>query len=178
MTDTMLVRLATPADLPAIHHLYLRVIEEQETVRHHPCWRKGVYPEKVYLGQCIEAQELWVAEIQGVIAGAIVINEKYHEQYTRAPWACEALHGEFCVLHTLAVSPSFRRRGVADALLTRMKALASSWGKKSLRVDVIDNNLPIEPLYLRHGFQRCTAMRMYYDAVGWQLFHLYELPLS
>jgi hypothetical protein len=67
---------------------------------------------------------------------------------------------------------------VADALLTRMKALASSWGKKSLRVDVIDNNLPIEPLYLRHGFQRCTAMLMYYDAVGWQLFHLYELPLS
>ncbi len=178
MPDNIIVRLATPADLHAIHHLYLSVIEEQETVRHHPCWRKGVYPEEVYLGQCIEARELWVAEILGAIAGAIVINEKYHEQYTQAPWPSAARHGEFSVLHTLAVSPLFRRRGVADALLTRMKQLTMSCGKKALRVDVIDNNLPIEPLYLRHGFLRCASMRMHYDAVGWQLFHLYELPLS
>lgn len=171
------VRPAVESDFEPVHDMYLQVLDEQEYAPYHPCWRKGVYPDASYLRACISSGQMWVAELEQSIAGAMVINQSCNEGYLKAQWSLCLKPGEFCVLHTLAVSPSFRRRGVADAMVSYAIELTRSLGMKALRVDLIDLNKPIEPLYLRHGFVRCGAVSMYHEAVDWQLFHLYEHAL-
>lgn len=178
MSDTPVVRLASEADFAAISELYQLIFDEQEKVEHHACWKKGVYPDDHYIRDSIRAGEMWVAVVADAVVGSAVLNEQYNPGFAAAPWPTKAAAGEFAVLHTLAVSPLARRRGIAGGILRHLIETCRLAGKKSIRIDIIDNNLTIEPLYARHGFVSCGSMRLYYEAVGWQLFHLYELDLS
>lgn len=178
MSDTPIVRLASEADFLSISELYQLIFDEQEKVEHHACWKKGVYPDDNYIWDSIRAGEMWVAVVADVVVGSAVLNDRYNPGFADAPWLIKACPGEFSVLHTLAVSPLARRRGIAGAILKHLIEACRLAGKKSIRIDIIDNNMTIEPLYARYGFVWCGSLRLYYEAVGCQLFHLYELALS
>ena len=50
-------------------------------------------------------------------------------------------------------------------------------GDKAIRLDLIDLNRPTEKVYFKLGFTKCAEIELYYEEVGWQLFHMFELAL-
>ncbi len=172
------VRRATSADFAAVREFYLQLTDDMQAAPYHPMWIKGVYPDDAYLQSSIAAGELWVTEPDGSIAAAMVVNDRCNEGYLQVEWKVQARPGEFTVLHTLGVGYAHQRRGIGAAMIRHCIALAQKAGHKAVRLDLIDNNLPAEPAYTKLGFYKCGRLRLYYDAVGWQQFHMYEYALD
>ena len=85
--------------------------------------------------------------------------------------------GEFTVIHTLGVATAYQRRGIGAAMVRHAMVLGAEAGHKAVRLDLIDHNLPAEPAYTKLGFRKCGSIRLFYESVGWQLFHMYEFAL-
>lgn len=171
------IRRAVASDYAEIQAFYDQLTDDLEKEPEHPHWRKGVYPGEEYLRASIAAGELWVTEEQGNIAAAMVVNSLANEGYRQAEWLTDAVDGEYCVIHTLGVGTAYRGRGLGRNMIQHVLNLARSLGMKSVRLDLIDFNMRVEPVYTRIGFCKCGSLRLFYDAVGWQTFHLYEYVL-
>ncbi|MGP0129463.1 MAG: GNAT family N-acetyltransferase [cyanobacterium endosymbiont of Rhopalodia musculus] len=63
------------------------------------------------------------------------------------------LHFQSLYISNLAVSHSYRRRGVAKHLLQKCEQVALEWGHCSLSLHVLEDNYPAKQLYLNNGYQ-------------------------
>ena len=171
------IRRATASDFAAVRDFYWQLTDDLEGAPYHPVWKKGEYPNDEYLQASIAAGELWVAEAEGKIAASMVVNDRCNEGYLKAQWAVEAAPGEFTIIHTLGVGMDFQRRGIGYAMTRHAISLAAEAGHKAVRLDLIDQNRPAAPAYTKLGFRKCDTLRLYYESVGWQIFHMYEYAL-
>lgn len=170
-------RRATTEDLPAVLAFYNQLMDDLENAPYHPLWKKGEYPNEDFLRTVISRGELWLATEGSDIAGAVVVNHDANEGYLQGNWCTDAAPGEYAVVHALAVGTAFQHRGIGGLLLKDAILREKEAGAPSIRLDLINHNLPAEPFYTRLGFRKCGSVRLFYDSVGWQLFHLYEYPL-
>jgi ribosomal protein S18 acetylase RimI-like enzyme len=120
----------------------------------------------------------WVAEVDGSIAGAMVAYPYRDDAvWSRAllrialrrspPWRWPAIArvfwrghrrapahpGDSLYVDGLGVSPEFRRRGVAQALLEHATSTAANNGMPSVALDTAETNAPAVALYRRCGFE-------------------------
>ena len=66
-------------------------------------------------------------------------------------------------ISNVAVSPDYRRRGIADALIEQLCALCRSHALSFVTLEVRVGNAPAIALYEKHGFQRVGLRRNYYE---------------
>ena len=62
----------------------------------------------------------------------------------------------------VAVRPTYRRKGIADALLEHLDLLAQEKQLSFLTLEVRDSNLPAVSLYEKHGYTRVGVRPAYY----------------
>lgn len=62
----------------------------------------------------------------------------------------------------IAVAPQFRKRGVADAMLTALAAVAQSSQITALTLEVAANNIAAQKLYEKHAFVKEGVRKNYY----------------
>lgn len=81
-------------------------------------------------------------------------------------------------LDNLAVARSFRRQGVADALLSALAGLCRERGIVRLMLEVRASNAPALALYRKYGFAEVGRRKNYYDnpredaiLMTWELEH-------
>ncbi len=77
----------------------------------------------------------------------------------------------------LGVSPAFRRRGIASALLDRVKVEARARGAIKLHLEVRDGN-PALSLYLSRGFDQTGCRPGYYRGIDGQAFDALSLTMA
>lgn len=75
--------------------------------------------------------------------------------------------GVDCVLDegyisNVAVSPEYRKQGVADALLTELLSRAEKRELSFLTLEVRESNIPAISLYSKHGFANVGMRKNYY----------------
>jgi ribosomal-protein-alanine N-acetyltransferase len=70
---------------------------------------------------------------------------------------------EVAELIRIAVSPSFRRQHVADALMDVILNKAAECGCEKMMLEVRESNCSAYELYLKHGFVQTSVRRGYYD---------------
>ena len=138
----MPIRLAGPADLPAIVSIYNASIPgrmatadvEPVAVADREEWFRGFDPAR---------RPLWVYEHDGAIAGWLGLRSYYgRPAYHRT------------VESAVYVDPSHRRRGIAHELLANAVAEAPSRGISNILAFVFVHNQPSVTLFEAHGFQR------------------------
>ncbi|MBP5167130.1 MAG: ribosomal protein S18-alanine N-acetyltransferase [Oscillospiraceae bacterium] len=66
-------------------------------------------------------------------------------------------------INNIAVSPHYRRRGTASALMDRLIAAARELSLAFLTLEVRCGNSPAISLYEKYGFERVGLRRGYYD---------------
>lgn len=77
--------------------------------------------------------------------------------------AFAAVHGRVGMVHAMAVDPSFRRRGLARAMLAAARDWARQCGAETLALAVTEANAPARALYAAAGF---GAVSGYHYRVG------------
>lgn len=142
-----------------------------------PGWRKGVYPTQAFLDASIAHGELFLAELDGVLTGCMVLNHAYNDGYAAVTWAADVPDAQLLVIHALGVHPAFARRGIAQRMVQYAIGTARPQGCRALRLDVLGGNVPAERLYTGQGFARRGTVRMFYDDTGWTDYGLYEYLL-
>ncbi len=131
MTNAILIRAAAEADYPAIARL-------QQTSPEAAQWPVGDYSGFRILFAVLEAEK-------GIPAGFCAWRQS-------TPDEAELLN--------LAVSPDYRRRGVASSLL---KALARE-AAGDIFLEVAEPNEPAIRLYEHHGWVRAGVRKGYYGS--------------
>jgi GNAT superfamily N-acetyltransferase len=77
--------------------------------------------------------------------------------------AFAAVHGHIGMVHAMAVDPSFRRRGLARAMLAAARAWTRDRGAETLALAVTEGNAPARALYAAAGFRPASG---YHYRVG------------
>lgn len=67
-------------------------------------------------------------------------------------------------ISNVAVSSRFRRQGVADSLIGRLKELCAEHELSFVTLEVRASNEPAIALYTKHGFEPVGRRKNYYDA--------------
>lgn len=130
-----------------------------------------------FLDASIAHGELFLAELDGVLAGCMVLNHAYNDGYAAAFWAADVPDAQLLVIHALGVHPAFARRGIAHRMVQYAIGTARAQGCRALRLDVLGGNVPAERLYTGQGFTCRGTVRMFYADTGWTDYGLYEYLL-
>jgi ribosomal protein S18 acetylase RimI-like enzyme len=107
------------------------------------------YPNAGVFERDVELAQLWVAEIEGAVAGVAAITTDQEPEYAHVGWdITEAA----VVVHRLAVDPAFRGQGVAAALIIEAESVARERGIRVLRVDTNSHNEATQRLFPKLGY--------------------------
>lgn len=143
----MQLRFATLNDIPHIMHLVSEVVPLMKAEGNLQ-WDKD-YPNPEKFSDDIAHDKLWVAEINGHIAGVSAITTDQDPEYADVGWD---LNEEAIVTHRLAVSPRYHGRGVAVALLGKAEEEAVRRNIKTLRIDTNSMNKATQNLFPKLGY--------------------------
>jgi ribosomal protein S18 acetylase RimI-like enzyme len=143
----MQIRLATKDDLPSLMTLLLRVVPLMRATGNMQ-WDEA-YPNQVVLQRDIDLNQLWVAVVDGSIAGVAAVTMDQDPDYKQVGWNIEE---PAIVVHRLAVDPAFRGQGAAGALMQKAEEVAVERGITILRVDTNTQNEATQRLFPKLGY--------------------------
>jgi len=126
----MQVRQAKYDDVIAVMELVCRVVPRMRASGNLQ-W-DDTYPNAEVFKRDVGLAQLWVAEMDGEIAGVAAITTDQEPEYANVGWD---ISEPAIVVHRLAVDPSFRGKGIAAALMLQAETVARSRGIAVLRVD-------------------------------------------
>ena len=132
------IRPATVADLDFIVTGNLAMALETENVRLDPAvLREGV--RTLLEGRAPGGY--WMAELDGVVAGQLMITHEWSDWRNRLVWWIQSVY----------VSPAARQHGVFRALYTHVREAARAAGAGGLRLYVDNTNTRAQRVYTQLG---------------------------
>jgi len=143
----MIIRPATLTDIPGIMQLIADVVPAMNAAGNFQ-WDNN-YPNKQVFEKDITLGQLWVAEIEEVIAGISAITTDQEPEYAHVGWD---ITETAIVTHRLAVSTKHRGKGIAEALLKQAEIEANRRGIPVLRVDTNTTNGATQRLFPKLGY--------------------------
>ena len=150
---TIEIRKCRKNEIDITADLYIRTVDEMiGTGTNYPKWRRD-YPDRQSVISAFESGSQYICLADGVIAGAFVLNEDPAGAYEKGDWEKTLSRGEYLIIHTLAVSSSFRGMGIGAGMTEFCIETAESGGYKAVRLDIVPENLPAEKLYRKMGFK-------------------------
>lgn len=173
----MVIELATTGDLDEIGKMFDDLNDYLEGNQYGPEWKKGIYPTRANAEQQLENDCLYVLKINHRIAGTLSLSCHQEEAYKKASWNIEAFADEVLVIRLLAVHPDFIRQGVSSAMIEFAKSTAKAHNCKTIRLDVVNQNIPACQLYEKSGFKYVATvdLGLPYDKLKW--FRLYDFVI-
>ena len=144
----MLIRQAVLNDIPPIMQLIAEVVPAMIALGNFQ-WDSS-YPNAGVFEKDIALNQLWVAEIDGTIAGIAAITTDQEPEYAQVGWD---ITENAIVTHRLAVSTHYRGRGIAAALLLQAEKEAVKRGINILRIDTNTTNQATQKLFPKLGYR-------------------------
>ncbi|SFQ75900.1 GNAT family N-acetyltransferase [Hymenobacter arizonensis] len=139
---------AALADMPAILALVQRVVPLMHANGNFQ-WSAD-YPNEAVFTDDIERGHLWVAELDGEVAGVAALTTDQDEEYAQADWDVTE---PALVTHRLAVDPAAQGKGIALALMEQAEKQAVAQGLQVLRVDTNSENVATQRLFPKLGYR-------------------------
>ncbi|AEU36408.1 GNAT family N-acetyltransferase [Granulicella mallensis] len=143
----MQIRLATSDDIPNIMQIVRRVVPLMRASGNLQ-WDDR-YPNPEVFAQDVQLSQLWVADVDGTLAGMAAITTDQSPEYAQVGWD---IHELAIVVHRIAVDPDFAGRGIAIALMQQAETVARERGIAKLRVDTNTQNQVTQRLFPKLGY--------------------------
>jgi ribosomal protein S18 acetylase RimI-like enzyme len=148
------IRLARSEELDSVYSLV------QEAIRHMhkqgiPQW-DDIYPSKAILNADIENRQMHLIEVEGRVAGLIVINEGQSPEYAGVAWE---YGGRAAVVHRLTIHPHYQRHRLASYLMDFAEEMAAAENYDCIRLDAFTRNPAAFNLYENRGYRRAGIVR-------------------
>lgn len=165
---------ASENDYEAIRDFYYELTDEMKDAEFKPGWEKDVYPTQKFLQESIRNKELYYTPEHSNIQACMIVNHKYNDGYKGVKWSVEASDKELVVIHALGVLPRFSGKGIAKQLVQKVIDQAELQDIITIRLDVLEGNIPAEKAYTKMGFQYITTVKMFYEDTGWTNYKMFE----
>mgnify|MGYP000937108274 CR=1 FL=1 len=165
-------------DINEISDLYDTVTGYLESHINYPGWKKGIYPARLDGEQAVKEGTLYVARVDGKIVGSLILNEDQENGYDSVTWKTSAEPGEVFVIHTFMVHPDYLKAGIGRFFLQFAEKEAEREGRKVIRLDVSEKNVPAIRLYEHMGYEYVGTADLGYGDFGLPWFKLYEKPVA
>jgi len=144
----MIIRLATLNDVEAIMQLIAQVVPVMNASGNFQ-W-DSTYPNADVFKNDIELEQLWVAEVDGKVAGVTAITTDQADEYRNAGMDTDVTA---IVTHRLAVGLDYRGLRIAETLLNQAEVVARELGIDTLRIDTNSNNKATRKLFPKLGYE-------------------------
>lgn len=161
----MKIRLADLADLDGVEAIYNAVLDEEEAGRGHTNWQRGVYPTREDAAAALEDGTLYVAEEEGAVAAAAILNHVQLPEYGDISWAYPGEGEQVMVIHTLVVPPQRAGRGIGRQFVAFAEDLGRRRGCSTLRLDTYEGNLPAASLYRKLGYRDAGVTKFNFHGI-------------
>lgn len=171
---SLIIERATTADLDVLAQLFDDVCDHLAANTNYPGWEKGRYPVRQVAEAALAEDSLYVARLDGCIAGTVTLNHREEEAYIHADWR---IREKIAVVHTLAVHPDYFHRGIGRALMNHAIHWAKSEGSCAIHLDTHEKNTPAMALYEKLGFVFRGKIDLGFAAWGQEWYCAYELEL-
>jgi GNAT superfamily N-acetyltransferase len=149
MVDVLsLVRLAHAEDVDAVMNLVRRIVPQMRAAGNLQ-W-DDIYPNAAVFQRDVELEQLWVAEVDGQMAGMAALTTDQSPEYADVGWDITEMA---VVVHRLAVDPEFRGLGIASAFMLQAEAIARLRDIGVLRVDTNTQNAATIKLFPKLGYR-------------------------
>jgi N-acetylglutamate synthase-like GNAT family acetyltransferase len=149
----MIIRPATSPDVPAIMQLIADIVPAMREAGNYQ-W-DSTYPNAAVFEEDIAMNQLWVAELDGDIAGVAAITTEQYPEYASVGMD---ITETAIVVHRLAVSTQYRGKGIAAALMQQAETEALKRGIKTLRIDTNTANEATQKLFPKMGYKFAGEM--------------------
>lgn len=148
-----MIRLAEEKEIQAVGRIYDGVLDWEGAHTNYTNWQKGMYPTPKTAEEAWQKGTLYVAEREGRICGAVILNHIQPFEYGKIPWKYPAEESQALVIHTLAVHPDFRGIGLAREMVQYAEELARKKDCLVIRLDTYVGNTPAMKLYQSMGYE-------------------------
>ncbi|MCR4884794.1 MAG: GNAT family N-acetyltransferase [Clostridiales bacterium] len=172
------MELVPAYDFETVKSRYIDVINHTPEIEQYARWIYGKHPTDERLRLYIENGEMYLLIHQEGIAGMVAVVMCQGQEYEAVSWAEKFENHEVATLHLLAVCPEYQGRSLGSMILDLSGELAKRCGKKALRLDVLESNLPAQRMYEKAGFVYRGKQHWYAENTGWTDFLFYEKALS
>lgn len=173
----MELTVCSQADFEAVAQLYREVVRHLESHINYPKW-SITHPSRQYIRDSIAHERQYLCTVDGTAAGAFVLSADPEGDYAAGDWSVPLHEGEFLVVHALAVSPEFSRRGIGTFMVEQILQIARRQGFRAVRLDVVPDNVPAARLYESAGFTYAGTKDLRRNIREIPLFDLYEFNFS
>lgn len=164
-------------DFEAVKAAYIDVIDHTPGIENHAHWVYGRHPSDESLREYIAGGEMYALKDGKQIAGTVVIVMHQGKEYEPVQWGIPLASDKVATLHLLAVCPAYRGRALGSLIIEKAKEIARQNGKKALRLDTLETNLPAQRMYEKAGLSHRGNQHWYAENTGWMDFRLYEFLL-
>jgi len=158
-------RKAIMQDLDRITEIYDEILTEQEKGNLSVGWVRNIYPTRKTAEDAISKGHMFVAEENGQIVAAAIINQDQVPEYSAASWNYNAPENEVMVLHTLVVSPRMRGNGYGSKFVDFYENYALKNGCCYLRMDTNEKNLNARKLYKKLGYKEVSIVSCVFNGI-------------
>ena len=170
-------RKASLEDTDTILQLYEELINAVKDNKYNPQWDYGVYPKEETITNAIKEGNLYVGTLDSEIVSSIVVDHNTNLGYENIEWKIDENYENIYVIHLVAVKNSQQKKGIATQMLNEVFQMAKENNIKSLRLSIIENNLPAEKVYKKLEFEYIDTISVHADDRGLKTFDLYEKVL-
>lgn len=160
--------------LEQVSDLYKRVVKYLEETINFPKWSED-YPCRETVLSSILCGEQYACVEDGRVIGAFVLNENPDGNYDVGDWTKTLTQGDYLVIHTFAVHPSAKGKGIGGYMVDFCIHTAKHTGYKAIRLDVVPDNIPAINLYKRKGFAFAGQGDLSRGIEDIPVFDLYEM---
>lgn len=161
----MTFRKANEKDLNAIEDIYSAIHTQQENGLVTIGWIRNIYPTRATAEMALQRNDLFVAEEDGVVVGAAIINQQQVDVYENANWQYSVLDSEVMVLHTLAMSPKAAGKGYGKQFIRFYEEYAKSHDCTYLRMDTNEINVRARALYKKLGYSEVDVVPCVFNGI-------------
>ena len=156
-----MIRLATEQDLPLVGSIYEEILaEEEKRPASFTNWQRGKYPTVEHARAALEAGTLYVAEEDGEVYGCVPADPE-----------------DVMVIHTLCISPRWAGRGKAQEFVAFCEEEARRKGKKVMRLDTYEGNLPANTMYPKLGYTFVGGTEFFFQGFIREILNCYDKKL-
>lgn len=166
--------LGKEQDIDELENLYNTLNDHLAENINYPGWLKGIYPIREDAEKGIEEGCLYVARVEGKIAGTIILRHRPEEAYHKVKWQIDVEDDQIFVIYTFAVHPAYLKQGIGKALMDFAIEHAQKHKAKAVRLDVYEKNIPAIHLYEKCGFKYIDRVDLGYSMYGLDWYKLYE----